>query len=65
MYAGRAPLTKQLLYLHGQAEMEVEAEKARTKLLHQVDEQRHPQREVTMAFLPDRRLGVAELDETT
>ncbi|MEU2155590.1 hypothetical protein ABZ532_11345 [Streptomyces sp. NPDC019396] len=42
-----------------------EAEKARTKLLHQVDEQRHPKRAVTMAFLLDRWHGVAELDEDT
>lgn len=42
-----------------------EAEKARTRLLHQVDEKRHPRTQVTMSFLLDRRLGVAEPDETS
>jgi hypothetical protein len=65
VYAGRDPLTKKDLYLHEQAETEAEAEKVRTKLLHQIDEQRHPKREVTSAFLLDRWLGVAELDETS
>ena len=50
---------------HEQADTEVEAEKARTKLLHQVDENRHPKSQVTMSFLLDRWLGVAELDETS
>ncbi|MEV1049792.1 tyrosine-type recombinase/integrase [Streptomyces sp. NPDC049887] len=65
VYAGRDPLTKKDLYLHEQAETEPEAEKARTRLLHQVDEKRHPKRQVTMSFLLDRWLGVAELDEDT
>ena len=59
------PLTKKDIYLHEQADTEVEAEKARTKLLHQVDEKRHPKTQVTMSFLLDRWLGVAELDETS
>ncbi|NUK70791.1 hypothetical protein HRW23_14080 [Streptomyces lunaelactis] len=46
-----------------QAPTLAEAEKARTKPLDQVDEQRHPKRAVTMSFLLDRWLGVAELDE--
>ncbi|GHI02343.1 hypothetical protein AQI88_13435 [Streptomyces cellostaticus] len=65
VYAGRDPLTKKDIYLHEQAETEVEAEKARTKLPHQVDENRHPKTQVTMSFLLDRWLGVAELDETS
>jgi len=65
VYAGRDPLTKKDIYLHEQAETEVEAEKVRTKLLHQVDENRHPKTQVTMSFLLDRWLGVAELDETS
>jgi integrase len=40
VYAGRDPLTKKDIYLHEQAETEPEAEKARTRLLHQVDEKR-------------------------
>ncbi|GGL03713.1 tyrosine-type recombinase/integrase [Streptomyces flaveus] len=65
VYAGRDPLTKKDIYLHEQAETEPEAEKARTRLLHQVDEKRHPKTQVTMSFLLDRWLGVAELDETS
>ncbi|QHA05264.1 tyrosine-type recombinase/integrase [Streptomyces broussonetiae] len=65
VYAGRDPLTKKDVYLHEQADTEVEAEKARTKLLRQVDENRHPKTQVTMSFLLDRWLGVAELDETS
>ncbi|MFI6562758.1 hypothetical protein [Streptomyces sp. NPDC050534] len=65
VYAGRDPLTKKDIYLHEQADTEAEAEKARTKLLHQVDENRHPKTQVTMSFLLDRWLGVAELDETS
>lgn len=65
VYAGRDPLTKKDIYLHEQAETETEAEKARTRLLHQVDEKRHPKTQVTMSFLLDRWLGVAELDETS
>lgn len=65
VYAGRDPLTKKDIYLHEQVETETEAEKVRTKLLHQVDEKRHPKTQVTMSFLLDRWLGVAELDETS
>ncbi|MGW9023089.1 tyrosine-type recombinase/integrase [Streptomyces sp. NPDC055722] len=65
VYAGRDPLTKKDIYLSGQAETEPEAEKARTRLLHQVDEKRHPKTQVTMSFLLDRWLSVAELDETS
>jgi hypothetical protein len=65
VYAGRDPLTKKDLYLHEQAETETEAEKVRTRLLHQVDEKRHPKTQAAMSFLLDRWLGVAELDETS
>ncbi|MFD5423979.1 hypothetical protein [Streptomyces sp. NPDC127084] len=47
VYAGRDPLTKKGIYLHRQGEMEPEAEKVRTRLLHQVDEKRHPKQQVT------------------
>ncbi|MGW6961751.1 tyrosine-type recombinase/integrase [Streptomyces chartreusis] len=65
VYVGRDPLTRKKIYVYEQASSLPEAEKARTKLLHQVDEQRHPKREVTVAFLLDRWLGVAEFDETS
>ncbi|GAA2498781.1 hypothetical protein [Streptomyces longisporus] len=64
VYAGRDPLTKKDIYLHEQAATEVKAEKVRTKLLHQIDENRHPKTQVTISFLLDQWLGVAELDET-
>ncbi|GGX17026.1 hypothetical protein [Streptomyces chartreusis] len=47
VYAGRDPLTKKDLYLHEQAETEVEAEKTR-----------HPKKQVSVAFLLVRWLGV-------
>ncbi|WP_262062608.1 GntR family transcriptional regulator [Streptomyces sp. STR69] len=65
VYAGRDPLTKKDLYLHGQAGDPEAAEKLRTKLLHEVDEQRHPKSQVALSFLLDRWLGVAELDESS
>lgn len=65
VYVGRDPLTKKKSYVYEQAPTLAEAEKARTKLLHHVDEQRHPKTQVTMAFLLDRWLGVTELDETS
>ncbi|GAA3817627.1 hypothetical protein GCM10022206_65100 [Streptomyces chiangmaiensis] len=65
VYAGRDPLTKKDLYLHEQATTPEEAEKVRTRLLHEVDEQRHPKSQVALSFLLDRWLGIAELDETS
>jgi integrase len=65
VYAGRDPLTKKDLYLHEQAATAEEAEKIRTRLLHEVDEQRRPKSQVALSFLLDRWLGVAELDETS
>ncbi|MGP3983784.1 hypothetical protein [Streptomyces sp. KR80] len=65
MYVGRDPLTKKKIYVYEQAATLAEAEKARTKLLHHVDAQHHPKTQVTMAFLLDRWLGVAGLDETS
>ncbi|MFD5854919.1 tyrosine-type recombinase/integrase [Streptomyces chartreusis] len=65
VYVGLDPLTKKKIYLYEQAATLPQAEKARTKLLHQVDEQRHPKKQVSVAFLLDRWLGVAELDESS
>lgn len=65
VYAGRDPLTKKAVYLYEQAATHEEAEKARTRLLHQVDEQRHPKSQVSASLLLDRWLGIAELDEAS
>ncbi|MFC4609035.1 hypothetical protein ACFO9E_14600 [Streptomyces maoxianensis] len=65
VYAGLDPLTKKEIRLTEQAGTWPETEKIRTRLLNQVDEQRHPKTQVAMAFLLDRRLGVADLDETS
>ncbi|WP_328769486.1 hypothetical protein [Streptomyces sp. NBC_00286] len=65
VYAGHDPLTKKEIRLTEQAETWPEAEKIRTRLLNQVDEQRHPKTQVTMGFLLDRWLSVAELDVDT
>ncbi|MGW1888322.1 hypothetical protein [Streptomyces sp. NPDC001970] len=59
------PLTRKDIRLVEQAKTAAEAEKIRTRLLHQVDEERHPRTQVTMSFLLDRRLGVAEFDVDT
>ncbi|MFF4697952.1 hypothetical protein [Streptomyces chattanoogensis] len=65
VYADHDPLTKKEIRLTEQAETWPEAEKIRTRLLNQVDEQRHPKTQVTMSFLLDRWLGVAQLDVDT
>lgn len=65
VYAGLDPLTKKELRLTEQAQDWTEAEKIRTRLLNQLDEQRHSKTQVTVAFLLDRWLGVAELDVDT
>ncbi|MGW8953273.1 hypothetical protein [Streptomyces sp. NPDC055709] len=65
VYAGVDPLTKREIRLTEQAEDWAAAEKVRTRLLNQVDEQRHPKSQVTMSLLLDRWLGVAELDIDT
>ncbi|MBD3003098.1 hypothetical protein [Streptomyces sp. 5-10] len=65
VYAGTDPLTKKPLYLHEQAATLPEAEKARTRLLAKVDEQRHPKGKITVTKLLDLWMDVARIEEST
>src|SRR3954463_428149 len=62
VYAGVDPLTGQDHYLYEKAATRTEAEKVGTRLLNQVDEQRHPRSSATVGFILDRWLEVAELE---
>ncbi|UGY92572.1 hypothetical protein [Streptomyces gobiensis] len=48
IYAGLDPLTKKRIYLSESAHDIKSAEKARTRLLAQADEQRHPKTKITV-----------------
>src|SRR6266516_215629 len=65
VYAGRDPVTKKPIYLTATGKTEAEAERLRTKLLHQVDEQRTPNTGTTVGHLLDRFFEVADLEMTT
>jgi len=65
IYAGRDPVTKKPIYLTATGKTEAEAERLRTKLLHQVDEQRTPNTGTTVGHLLDRFFEVADLEMTT
>jgi integrase len=69
VYAGRDPLTKGMNYLTevvpaGPTAMR-EAEKLRTRLLNQIDEQRQPRTKATVNQLLDRYLEVLHVDPNT
>jgi integrase len=69
VYAGADPLTGRRNYLTevvpAGPRAAAEAEKARTRLLSQVDERRNPRTRATVDKLLDRYLEVVELEETT
>jgi integrase len=69
VYAGRDPLTKRDHYLveivPPGPKAAAEAEKMRTRLLSQVDEQRSPRTRATVNQLMDRYLDVLDVDQTT
>ncbi|MBL1117737.1 hypothetical protein JK364_35955 [Streptomyces sp. 110] len=64
VYAGSDPLTKKPLHLHEQAATLPEAEKARTRLLAKVDEQRHSKGKIMVAKVLDRWMDVARIEES-
>src|SRR6266545_4254079 len=64
-YAGLDPITKKPRYLAETAPTHAEAEKALTRLLAQVDQQRTPATAATVAHLIRRWLEVADLELTT
>jgi len=65
VYAGRDPITKKPRYLNETARTYNEAQKALTRLLTQVDQQRSPTTSGTVGYLLTRRLEVADLELTT
>src|SRR5258707_742002 len=69
VYAGRDPLMKRDHYLieviPPGLKAAAEAEKVRTRLLSQVDEQRSPRTRATVNQLMDRYLEVLDVEETT
>jgi integrase len=65
VYAGIDPVTKRQRYLRETARTHKEAERALTRLLSQVDEQRTPNTSATVGYLLDRWLELAQLELTT
>jgi integrase len=65
VYAGTDPVTKRQRYLRETARTHKEAERALTRLLSQVDEQRTPNTSATVGYLLDRWLDMAQLELTT
>jgi integrase len=65
VYAGIDPVTKRQRYLRQTARTQREAERALTRLLSQVDEQRTPNTNATVGYLLDRWLELAQLELTT
>jgi integrase len=65
VYAGVDPLTHRRHTLQETAEPRAEAERARVKLLSQVDERRQPRSKATLGMLIDRSLEVADVEEST
>ena len=65
MYAGIDPLTGKRRYLRESASSRSEAQKLATRLLAQVDEQRHPRTGTTVGALLDQWMEVSNHDETT
>lgn len=65
VYAGTDPLTKKRIEIYGTADSPGAAEKLRTKLLGQVDENRHPKEKATVGQILDRWMTVHRIDEGT
>jgi integrase len=65
VYAGIDPVTKRQRYLRETAHTHKEAERALTRLLSQVDEQRTPNTSATVGYLLDRWLELAQPELTT
>src|SRR4030095_16775540 len=65
VYAGIDPVTKRQRYLRQTARTQREAERALTRLLSQVDEQRTPNTNATVGYLLDRWLELAQLELST
>jgi hypothetical protein len=65
VYAGIDPVTGRRRYLNGSTTDEAEAERILTRLLAQVDEERHARTNATLGYAIQEWLRDAELDEAT
>jgi len=69
VYSGVDPISKRRMYLTGVVpagpKAREQAEKVRTRLLHQVDEKRNPRTRATVGQLLDRSLQVLDVDPST
>ncbi|HWE90839.1 MAG TPA: hypothetical protein VG317_15380 [Pseudonocardiaceae bacterium] len=65
VYAGIGPLTGRRHYLNGSTTDEAEAERILTRLLAQVDAQRHARTNATLRYAIEEWLRVHELEPTT
>lgn len=65
VYAGADPLTGKPRYLRASAATWDDAERELTRLLRELDEERHPKTNITIGQALDQWLDVADLAETT
>ncbi|WP_433505900.1 tyrosine-type recombinase/integrase [Pseudonocardia halophobica] len=65
VYAGTDPLTRKRRYLVETVSTGLEAERALTRLQHQVDENRHPKSSITVGRAVEQWLEVAKIEPTT
>jgi integrase len=65
VFAGYDPITGRRLYLRETAQTEPAAPRALTKLIGQVDEQKHPKTRATFRVAMDKWLRTHEVEETT
>lgn len=65
VYAGLDPLTGHKLYLRESTTVASEVDKILTRLLGQVDEQKHPKTRATFRVAMDKWLRTHDVEETT
>jgi integrase len=65
VYAGTDPLTRKRRYLVETVSTALGAERALTRLQHQVDENRHPKSSITVGRAVEQWLEVAKIEPTT
>jgi hypothetical protein len=65
VYAGADPLTGKPRYLRASAATWDDAERELTRLLGELDQERHPKTDITVGLALDQWLDVADLAETT
>jgi integrase len=65
VYSGLDPVTKRRMYLTETVDTMAQAQRARTRLLNQVDERRNPWTTATISQLIDRWLEVVDVEPST